>query len=110
MTILRITDDCRVLTVAAPSYLARRPKPTGPQDLHTHDCVRIRAPWDGSIRRWRYIKGDEHIEIAVDGSLVVNVIDMLPRSVLDGSGVGHLPEPIVTLHLTQGGLVSLPED
>jgi DNA-binding transcriptional LysR family regulator len=110
MTILRITEDCRVLTVAASDYLARHPKPTVPQDLHAHNCVRFRAPWDGSTQPWRYIKGDQRIEIAVDGSLVVNDIDMLLRSVLDGSGVGHLPEPIVASHLAQGRLVSLLED
>jgi len=110
MIILRITEDCRVLTVAAPDYLARHPKPTVPQDLHTHDCVRFHSPWDGSTQPWSYTKGDQHIEIAVEGSLVVNDVDVLLRGLLDGSGVGHLPEPLVASHLTQGRLVSLLED
>jgi DNA-binding transcriptional LysR family regulator len=110
MTILRITEDCRVLTVAAPNYLADHPKPTVPQDLHAHNCVRFRAPWNGSTQPWSYIKGDQHIEIAVDGSLTVNDDNTMLRSVLDGSGVGHLAEPIVASHLAQGQLVSLLED
>ena len=110
MTILRITEDCRVLTVAASDYLARHPKPATPQDLHAHNCVRFRAPRDGSTQPWGFTKGDQHIEIAVDGSLVVNDIEMLLRSVLDGSGVGHLPEPIVAPYLAEGRLVSLLED
>jgi DNA-binding transcriptional LysR family regulator len=110
MTILRIMDDSRLLTVAAPDYLARHPKPTVPQDLHAHNCVRFRAPCDGSTQPWRYIKGDQHIEIAVDGSLVINDIVTLLGTVLYGSGVGHLPEPIVSSHLAQGRLVSLLED
>ena len=107
MTILRITEDCRVLTVAAPDYLARHPKPITPQDLHAHNCVRFRSPWAGSTQPWSYTKGDQHIEVAIDGSLVVNDIDVMLRSVLDGSGVGHLPEPIVALHLAEGRLISL---
>jgi DNA-binding transcriptional LysR family regulator len=107
MTILRITEDCRVRTVAAPGYLARHLKPTVPQDLHAHNCVRFRAPRDGSTQPWGFTKGDQHIEVAVDGSLVVNDIDVMLRSVLDGSGVGHLPEPIVAPHLAEGRLVSL---
>jgi DNA-binding transcriptional LysR family regulator len=110
MTILRITEDCRVLTVAAPDYLARHPKPTTPQDLHAHDCVRFRSPWGGSTHPWSYTKGDQHIEIAVEGSLVINDVDGLLRGVLDGGGVGHLPAPIVASHLAQGRLVSLLED
>jgi hypothetical protein len=38
---------------------------------------------------WSYTKGDQHIEIAVDGSLIVNDIEVLLHSVLEGSGVGH---------------------
>jgi DNA-binding transcriptional LysR family regulator len=110
MTILRITEDCRVLTVAAPDYLARHSKPTVPGDLQAHNCVRFRAPWDGSIEPWSYTQGDQHIEIAVDGSFVVNDVDALLLNVLDGVGVGHLPEPIVASHLAQGRLVSLLED
>src|ERR1700677_318057 len=59
MTILRITEDCRVLTVGSPDYLARHPKPTVPQDLHAHNCVRFRAPWDGSTHPWSFIKDDQ---------------------------------------------------
>jgi DNA-binding transcriptional LysR family regulator len=110
MTVLRITEDCKMLTVAAPDYLARHLKPTVPQDLHAHNCVRFRAPWDGSTQPWGFTKGNEHIEIAVDGSLVVNDIDVLLRNVLNGSGVGHLPAPIVASHLAQGRLVSLLEE
>jgi DNA-binding transcriptional LysR family regulator len=110
MTVLRLLDDFRVLTVAAPSYLARRSRPSIPQDLHAHDCVRCRAPWDGSTQPWGYTNGDQHAEIAVDGSLVVNDLDFLLRNVLDGGGVGHLPEPMVASHVAQGRLVSLLDD
>jgi DNA-binding transcriptional LysR family regulator len=110
MTILRITEDCRVLTVAAPDYLARHPKPTVPQDLHAHNCVRFLSPWSGSTQPWSYTKGDQHIEIAVDGSLIVNDIDLVLSSVLNGSGVGHLPAPIVVSHLARGRLVGLLDD
>jgi DNA-binding transcriptional LysR family regulator len=59
---------------------------------------------------WAYAKGNQHTEIAVDGSFIVNDIDLVLRAVLDGAGVGHLPEPIVASHIAQGHLVSLIED
>jgi DNA-binding transcriptional LysR family regulator len=110
MTILRIADDFRVLTVASPGYLASHQSPILPTDLHGHNCVRCRAPWDGSMHPWAYAKGNQHTEIAVDGSFIVNDIDLVLRAVLDGAGVGHLPEPIVASHIAQGHLVSLIED
>ncbi|HEX4195979.1 MAG TPA: LysR family transcriptional regulator [Caulobacteraceae bacterium] len=110
MTVLRITDSCNVLTVAAPSYLAGRPKPTTPQDLHAHNCIRFRAPWHGAALPWEYMKGNQHAEVTVDGSLTINDIDFLLRNVLDGGGVGRLPEPLVAAHLKAGRLVSLLDD
>ena len=110
MTILRIADDFRVLTVASPDYLASRERPSLPTDLHGHDCVRFRTPWDGSIHPWSYARGNQHTEIAVDGAVIVNDIDLMLRLVLDGGGVAHLPEPIVASHIAQRRLVVLLED
>ena len=110
MTILRIADDFRVLTVASPAYLASHPSPSLPTDLHGHDCIRCRTPWDGAMHPWSFAKGNQHTEIAVDGSLVVNDIDLLLRVALDGGGVARLPEPIVASHVAQGRLISLLDD
>jgi DNA-binding transcriptional LysR family regulator len=110
MTVLRLADDFKVLTVASPDYLARHPTPSVPTDLHGHNCIRCRTPWDGSMHPWSYIMGSQHADIAVEGSLIVNDIDLLLRVVLDGGGVGYLPEPIVASHIAQGRLVSLLQD
>ena len=110
MTILRLADDFRVLTVASPDYLASHPRPFVPTDLHGHDCIRCRTPWDGALHPWSYAKGNQHSEIAVDGPLIINDIDLLVRVVLDGGGVGRLPEPLVASHIAQGRLVSVLED
>ena len=110
MTILRLADEFQVVVVAAPQYLASHPSPAVPQDLHAHDCVRMRTPWDGSMPPWLLNRGDEHIEIAVEGRLIVNDVEVLLGNVLDGAGVGYLPEPLIASHLAQGRLVRLLED
>ena len=110
MTILRLMEEFRVLAVAAPAYLALHPKPSVPRDLLTHNCIRSRTPWDGSIPRWVFTKGDQQTEIAVEGSFIVNDADLLLRSTLDGVGVGYLPEPMIASHVTEGRLIILLED
>jgi DNA-binding transcriptional LysR family regulator len=110
MTILRVADDFRTLTIASPVYLAGHQRPSVPIDLHGHNCVRYRAPWDGAVHPWGFTKGNQHTEIAVDGPLILNDIDLLLRVILDGGGVGYLPEPIVASHIAQGRLVSLLDD
>jgi DNA-binding transcriptional LysR family regulator len=109
MTILRIADEFRMLAVAAPTYLARHSRPSLPRDLHAHDCIQFRSPFNGSIHPWAFTQGDQHTEIAVEGSLIVNDLDMLLSTTLEGVGIGYLPEPIVARHLARGRLVTLLE-
>jgi DNA-binding transcriptional LysR family regulator len=110
MTILRIGDEFRMMAVAAPAYLAGVERPSLPKDLHELNCVRYRTPWDGSLVPWLFTKGDQQTEVAVEGSLTVNDVDLLLNTILDGVGVGYLPEPIVAPYLARGRLVSLLED
>jgi DNA-binding transcriptional LysR family regulator len=110
MTILRIADPFRMLAVAAPKYLAKRPAPVHPHDLHAHSCVRFRLPWDGTLLPWIFTGGDQETEVSVEGPLVVNDVDMWLGAVLDGVGVGYLPEPSVAPHLAAGRLVRLLAD
>ncbi|HLZ83788.1 MAG TPA: LysR family transcriptional regulator [Caulobacteraceae bacterium] len=110
MTILRLADEFRVLTVAAPAYLARHPRPLAPNDLHAHNCIQFRKPWDGAIQPWILVKGNEQAEVAVEGSLVVNDVELALTATLQGVGVACLPEPMIASELAQGRLVILLED
>jgi DNA-binding transcriptional LysR family regulator len=110
MTTLRITEPYRMLAVAAPAYLASRARPQTPRDLHAHNCIQARAPFDGALLAWRFVNGDERTDIAVEGSLTVNDADVWLHCVLDGLGVGYLPEPLVAGPIARGELVSLFED
>jgi len=107
MTIMRMLDEFRMIVVAAPDYLLNRPKPFLPEDLHAHNCIRYRSPWEGTILPWVLAKGDRRIEIAVEGPLIVSDIESILRNALDGVGIGYLPEPMVAAHLAQGRLVAL---
>jgi DNA-binding transcriptional LysR family regulator len=109
MTILRLLDDFRMFAVAAPAYVARHPTPSIPRDLHAHNCIRYRMPWDGSIQPWIFNKGRQHTEIAVEGSLTVNDLELLLSATLDGVGVAYLAEPMIESYVAQGRLVTLLE-
>ncbi|WP_440640885.1 LysR family transcriptional regulator [Bradyrhizobium sp. PUT101] len=65
MTILRLSDDPKMIVVAAPRYLESRPVPFVPKDLHGHNCIRFRWPWDGTMQPWIFRKGRENIEVRV---------------------------------------------
>ena len=50
------------------------------------------------------------MEIAIDGSLIVNDVDLMLSAALDGVGIGYLPEPVVRPYLNSGRLVTFLED
>lgn len=110
MTILRLTEDLRMLAVAAPSYMRGRPAPDSPKGLHAHNCIQYRLPWDGSIQPWTFGKGEDQIEIGPVGSLTVNDLDLLLSATLDGIGIGYVAEPLAAPYLAQGQLVELLVD
>jgi DNA-binding transcriptional LysR family regulator len=110
MAIQRIGDEFRMLAVAAPAYMAGRPHPVVPQDLYAHNCIQYRLPWDGSMAPWIFTRGEEHIELPVDGSLIINDVEMWLSATLDGVGVGYLPESVIASHLADGRLIVLLED
>jgi DNA-binding transcriptional LysR family regulator len=56
MIAVRVTDDLRFVVVASPDYLARHPRPAKPQDLHAHNCIRLRFP-SGAFAPWRFAIG-----------------------------------------------------
>jgi DNA-binding transcriptional LysR family regulator len=107
MTILRLLDEFRMLAVATPDYLARHPAPSQPKDLHFHNCIRYRQPWDGSFQPWMFNKGRQHSEISVEGSLIANDIELVLGAALDGVGVAYVAEPLAASLLAEGRLVAL---
>jgi DNA-binding transcriptional LysR family regulator len=109
MTILRLLDEFRMLAVATPGYLARHPAPPQPKDLHFHNCIRYRQPWDGSFQPWLFNKGRQHSEISVEGSLIANDMEVVLSAALDGVGVAYLAEPLLATPLAEGRLVALLE-
>src|SRR5579875_809464 len=108
MIALRISPETRLLAVAAPSYLARHPPPIVPHDLQQHDCIRFR--WGDTLPRWPFEKGDEKIEIAVNGRLITTDIDLTVRAALDGAGICYIVESYVAAELAAGRLIPLLED
>jgi DNA-binding transcriptional LysR family regulator len=110
MIAVRLLEDQRALVVASPAYLTRQPPPATPQDLLAHNCVRLRLDWNGSIQQWDFERDGRRLEVAVDGSLILNDWFLVLHAVLDGLGIGYFPEILVSSHLANGRLVRVLKD
>jgi DNA-binding transcriptional LysR family regulator len=110
MVAVKIGDDLKMIVVAAPSYVERFGAPETPRDLRGHRCINFRWPTDGSLYRWEFERGEEKIEAAVEGPLIVNEPEIAIRAALDGVGLAYLFDYQVRPFVASGKLVRLLEE
>ena len=102
----------RLVTAAAPSYLAARGRPLHPRDLLGHACLRLRFS-SGATAIWEFEKGDETLRLDPPGPLLVqpgSACDLLLDAALAGLGVICLFEDWLATHLRSGALEVLLDD
>ena len=104
--------DTAVVTVAAPSYLARRGRPAEPQELGggAHKCLEFRNPESGKPYPWEFHRKRKKLVVETNGRLTVNDPSALLNACLAGSGVAQMlllgAEPLIR----DGQLVNLFPD
>jgi DNA-binding transcriptional LysR family regulator len=99
----------RVMTVAAPDYLAKHGKITRPNDLLSqgHTLIEYRNPETGRPFQWEYHRGRRIVKIATPGRLIVSNIVNLHEICMAGWGIAQVLEIVVKPMLASGALVEL---
>lgn len=110
MVAVRISPDGRLVAVATPEYFASNPAPHTPKELISHRCVNMRQVSKGGLYAWEFQKGADALRVKVDGQVVFNSIAAGLQAVLDGFGIGFLPETVVEPYLTSGTLQMVLDD
>jgi DNA-binding transcriptional LysR family regulator len=90
--VARKLTDTRVVTVAAPSYLARRGRPSRPQDLIKHECIMFRDPANDRPFAWEFWRKGKLLAVPATGRLMLNDAGMLLAACLAGHGVAQMLE------------------
>jgi DNA-binding transcriptional LysR family regulator len=108
MIALRL-GEMRFVTVGAPAYFARKGKPERPEDLRDHNCVRYRFP-SGAMVPWRFQKKNKPLDVAVEGSAIVDDGHLALELALQGTGLLYSLEAYAAPYLRDGRLVSVLQD
>lgn len=87
----------RMITVAAPAYLAARGRPETPQDLVGHDCILDMNNRDGA--QWSYRDG---LRVTVSGRLTFSNASACLSAVEEGLGIAVMPDFVATEALAAG--------
>lgn len=93
--------------VAAPSYLQRVGRPTRPEDLVLHHCLRYRPPGQHAHTwtLWRADQPDAVSRVAVEPVACSNHVEALLRMALEGGGILAVSLDLVAHRLASGELV-----
>lgn len=87
----------RMITVAAPAYLAARGTPETPHDLVGHDCILDMNNRDGA--QWSYRDG---LRVTVSGRLTFSNASACLSAVEEGLGIAVMPDFVATEALAAG--------
>jgi DNA-binding transcriptional LysR family regulator len=102
--------ETRVLTVAAPAYLARAGEPRSPHDLVHHETLLFRNPQTGLPFPWEFRRGSETVEVKVAGRLVLDDPSVAVAACLAGQGFFQSLATGLAPFLASGGLVQVLPD
>ena len=110
MVAVRIGPDLRMAVAGAPEYFTGRSLPTTPHDLTEHRGINLRLPTHGGLYAWEFEKGDQQINVRVNGQTTFNNTFLMLQAALDGVGLTFSPLDIVQPHLDAGRLIPVLED
>jgi DNA-binding transcriptional LysR family regulator len=100
----------RILTCAAPGYLARHGMPEHPRDLEQHECLMFRDPVTGRPFDWEFRRGAEVVAIKARGRLVVNDLATKLALCAGGNGIAQTIELGLAPMFASGALVQVLPD
>jgi len=110
MIAVPIGPELRMVVVGSPDYFARRQRPRSPQDLAAHNCITFRLTSAGGLYAWEFEKNRRELKVRVEGQLVFNDVGKTCEAVLDGFGLGFLPEDEVAEAVDEGRLLRVLDD
>ena len=101
--------DSGIVTVAAPSYIARWGRPAKPEELESgiHRCLEFRNPETGKPFRWEFHRRRKRILVDTRGRLTVNDPGALLNACLAGSGIAQMLLLGAEHLIAEGRLVNL---
>lgn len=102
---VRLTGPFRFVVAAAPAYFAKYGRPETPEDLRSHQCVRLRLG-TGALMPWSFEHGNREYEMNVTGPVIVNDFSAMIVAMRSGVALGMIAEPTAS-PLVEAGLLEL---
>jgi DNA-binding transcriptional LysR family regulator len=99
----------RFIVAAAPAYLATHGRPTHPNDLLHHACIRHRFA-SGVTAAWEFEREGKTLKFTPNGPLITNTLDLEISAAVQGLGLIFTFEGCVEAAITEGALEHVMPD
>ncbi|MGU2071099.1 LysR family transcriptional regulator [Pseudomonas aeruginosa] len=109
MIAVPVMGPVRFAAVASPKYFEQYGRPSVPQDLYRHHCIRFRFE-SGIIYRWEFECHGITEKINVTGPLTLTDQPLMVEAAMDGIGIAFVPDHLATAGLRDGRLERVLED
>jgi DNA-binding transcriptional LysR family regulator len=106
----RLLLHTRVMTEAAPSYIAKRGRPSAPVELERHSCIQFINPLTGRPFEWEFRRGKEVLAVATSGPLLLTDVATMVAACTAGAGIAQLLAISAQPLLASGQLIELFPD
>jgi DNA-binding transcriptional LysR family regulator len=101
MIAVPLTPRIRFAVVAAASYVRKHGRPSHPRELEQFNCIQLRR-WTGSIFDWNFVENGKRVTVPINGSLIVNDVEVCLHAVLRGVGFARLATLLVMSYIENG--------
>jgi DNA-binding transcriptional LysR family regulator len=102
--------ETHIVTVAAPSYLAKHGRPARPADLAKHHCLQFRDPLTNHPYEWEFHRGRKIVPIKTSGRLLLSDAYTFLGACVAGAGIAQVLALSVQTQLDRGDLVDIFPD
>ena len=111
MIAVPVSGDLRLVVVGAPSYFARRPKPTHPRDLAEHTCINWHPTAGSPPYRWEFTDPEtgRDFAVAVPARVLTTDPALNVRLAIAGAGLTLADESRSREPIARGELVAVLE-
>jgi DNA-binding transcriptional LysR family regulator len=99
--------ETHIVTVAAPSYLARYGRPEKLADLAKHHCLQFRDPRTNQPYEWEFHRGRRIVPIKTSGRLMLSDAYTFLGACVAGAGIAQVLALSVQTELDRGDLIDI---
>jgi len=104
MVAIKLFGPIRFVIVGAPKYFKRKGRPKHPEELLSHDCIRVRVDAGWIYDRWEFEQKGKAFQVQVKGSLLLNDATLALNAASDGLGLMYVTEDIAKEKISSGKL------